>query len=94
MGAKTIMDSRGHHICRIGAYEIRQQIIRPRTIRQRGTEKKTSGSSEIFIYRSKKKIEGKLTSVIFAAQKAYDMLKTEGKELNVSKKVIAKYNIK
>ena len=86
MGAKSVMEKRGHHICRVGAYEIRQRMT--------AATKKRGGSSEISIYKGKKVIEGKLPSVIVAAQTAYDMQKRDGGSSPISKKVVAKYKIK
>ena len=93
MGAKTTMEKRGHHICRIGGYEIRQKINKPSKTRFNGKLVVRGGSSEISIYKGKKVIEGKLPSVSIAAQKAYDMQKSEGKNITVSKRDIVKYGL-
>ena len=45
------------------------------------------------IYKSKNKIEGGMKDVKVAAQKIYDILKKEGREMTVNKKIIKKYNL-
>tara|TARA_R110000803_G_scaffold39315_7_gene84888 strand:+ start:2849 stop:3133 length:285 start_codon:yes stop_codon:yes gene_type:complete len=93
MGAKTTMEVRGHHICSLTNYEVRQRIVKP-TIRKVGNkEVPSSGSVEVMVYKGKKKIEGGLKDVKLAAQKIYDILKSESRESTVSKKNIKKYNL-
>ena len=77
------MEKRGHHICRVGGYEIRQRIT--------NATQKSGGSSEITIYKGKKLIEGKLPSVIVAAQSAYDMQKKNGTTPILAKKIVTNY---
>lgn len=93
MGSSRTMEKRGHHICRVGEYQVRQKVIKSTNKRYQGNWTMTPGSTEVFIYKSKKRIEGNLKTVQVAAQKAYDMLKEKGKEKTVSKKVIKKYGI-
>ena len=45
------------------------------------------------IYKGKNKIEGGMKDVKVVAQKIYDILKKEGREITVSKKIIKKYNL-
>jgi len=86
------MEKRGHHICQVGYYQVRQKVVRATINDRQGTT--TPGSCEVSIYKGKNKIESNLTSVAVAAQKIIDMLKSEGKDIsNISKKVIKKYNL-
>jgi hypothetical protein len=45
------------------------------------------------IYKTKNKIEGGMKDIKLAAQKIYDILKKEGKESNVDKRLVKKYNL-
>ena len=90
MGGSRTMEKRGHHICQVGAYSVRQKVIKAIEDKM----KTKPGSTEVSIYKGKKKIEGDLTSVSVAAQKAIDMIRADGKDLsNISKKVIRKYSL-
>ena len=91
-GAKT-MEKRGHHICKMVNYEVRQKITKETARRLGGKLVKTPGSVEVMIYKTKKKIEGGMTDIKLAAQKIYDILKKDGRENDVSKKIIKKYNL-
>ena len=91
MGGSRTMEKRGHHICQVGDYQVRQKVVKATINERKGT--KTPGSTEVFLFKSKKKLEGNVKTVQIAAQKAYDMLKEEGKQTIVSKKVIKKYGI-
>jgi len=93
MGSSRTMEKRGHHICRVGEYQVRQKVIKSTNRRLQGKWTMTPGSTEVSLYRSKDKLEGNIKTVQIAAQKAYDMLKEKGKETTVSKKVIEKYGI-
>ena len=92
MGGKKTMEVRGH-ICSLVNYQVRQKIVKP-TIKKVGNkEVPSSGSVEVMIYKGKKKIEGGLKDIKLAAQKIYDILKSESRESTVSKKNIKKYNL-
>ena len=94
MGGSRTMEKRGHHICQVGPYQVRQKVTRATESKYQGELKTNPGSTEVSIYKSKNKIEGNLTSVTAAAQKIIEMLKSEGKDIsNVSKRVIQKYNL-
>ena len=94
MGGSRTMEKRGHHICRVGTYEVRQKVTQATKNRFQGKIRTTPGSSEVSIYKSKKKIESNFPSVSVAAQKIIEMLKSEGKDIsNISKRVIKKYNL-
>ena len=74
-------------------YEVRQKITKETARRLGGKLVKTPGSVEVMIYKTKKKIEGGMTDIKLAAQKIYDILKKDGRENDVSKKIIKKYNL-
>ena len=93
MGGKTTMEKRGHHICRMVNYEVRQRIIQPTTRKLQGKVVTTPGTRDVMIYKNKDKVEGGIKSVEKAAQKIYDILKKEGNEYNVSKRNIRKYKL-
>ena len=93
MGSKTTMEKRGHHICKLVNYEVRQRITKPTSRRMGGKVITTAGSREVMIYKNKKKIEGNMTDIALAAQKIYDILKKENKTSHISKKNIKKYNL-
>ena len=93
MGGSTTMEKRGHHICKMINYEVRQKITQETSRRLGGKIVKTPGSVEVMIYKTKKKIEGGMTDIKLAAQKIYDILKKEGKEDIVDKRIIKRYNL-
>ena len=93
MGSSRTMEKRGHHICQVGEYQVRQKVTTATSRRQQGKWTLTPGNSEVSLYKAKNKLEGNIKTVQIAAQKAYDMLKENGKENTVSKKVIKKYGI-
>ena len=93
MGGSTTMEKRGHHICKMVNYEVRQKTTSPTTRRLAGKVVTTPGSVEVMIYKGKKKIEGGMKDVKKAAQKIYDILKKDNKTSYVSKKNIKKYNL-
>ena len=93
MGGKTTMEKRGHHICRMVNYEVRQRTTQPTTRKLQGKVVTTPGTREVMIYKNKEKVEGGMSSVEKAAQKIYDILKKEGNEYNVSKRNIRKYKL-
>ena len=94
MGGSRTMEKRGHHICRVGTYEVRQKVTRATESKYQGVMRTTPGSTEVSIYKSKNKIESNFPSVAVAAQKIIEMLKSEGKDIsNISKRVIKKYNL-
>jgi len=94
MGGSRTMEKRGHHICQVGPYQIRQKVTRATESKYQGQMRTTPGSTEVSIYKSKNKIESNFSSVAVAAQKIIEMLKSEGKDIsNISKRVIQKYNL-
>ena len=93
MGAKTTMEVRGHHICSLTNYEVRQRIVKPKIRKVGNKEVPSPGNVEVMIYKGKSKIEGGMKDIKKAAQKVYDLLKDSGKQTYVSKKVIKKYNL-
>ena len=93
MGSSRTMEKRGHHICQVGEYQVRQKVVKATNKRYQGNWTTTPGSTEVYLFKGKKKLEGNVKTVQVAAQKAYDMLKEKGKEMCVSKKVIKKYGI-
>jgi len=93
MGGSTTMEKRGHHICKMVNYEVRQKITKETSRRLAGKVVKTPGSVEVMIYKAKQKIEGDMKDIKVAAQKIYDILKKEGKTTNVNKRLIKKYNL-
>ena len=93
MGGSTTMEKRGHHICKMVNYEVRQKITKETSRRLAGKVVKTPGSVEVMIYKGKEKIEGGMKDIKVAAQKIYDTLKKEGKTTNIDKRLIKKYNL-
>ena len=93
MGGKTTMEKRGHHICKMVNYEVRQRTTQPTTRKFQGKVVTTPGTREVMIYKNKKKLEGGMVSIGIAAQKIYDILKKEGNEYCVSKRNIKKYEL-
>ena len=93
MGGSTTMEKRGHHICKMVNYEVRQKVTKETSRRLAGKVVKTPGSVEVMIYKAKQKIEGDMKDIKVAAQKIYDILKKEGKTTNVNKRLIKKYNL-
>tara|TARA_R110002020_G_C16202527_1_gene766372 strand:+ start:127 stop:411 length:285 start_codon:yes stop_codon:yes gene_type:complete len=93
MGGSTTMEKRGHHICKMGNYEVRQKITRETSKRIGGKIVKTPGNVEVMIYKTKSKVEGGIKDIKVAAQKIYDILKKEGKTTNIDKRLIKKYNL-
>ena len=79
MGGSRTMEKRGHHICQVGPYQIRQKVTRATESKYQGQMRTTPGSTEVSIYKSKKKIESNFPSVSVAAQKIIEMLKSERK---------------
>ena len=93
MGGSTTMEKRGHHICKIVNYEVRQKITRETSRRMGGKIVKTPGNVEVMIYKNKTKIEDGMKDIKLAAQKIYDILKKEGKTTTLDKRLIKKYNL-
>ena len=93
MGGSTTMEKRGHHICKMVNYEVRQKVTQETSKRLAGKVVKTPGSVEVMIYKAKQKIEGDMKDIKVAAQKIYDTLKKEGKTTTVDKRLIQKYNL-
>ena len=93
MGASTTMEKRGHHICKMVNYEVRQKITRETSKSIGGKIVKTPGNVEVMIYKSKSKVEGGMKDIRVAAQKIYDILKKEGKTTNIDKRIVKKYNL-
>ena len=93
MGAGKTMEKRGHHMCKMVNYEVRQKVIQE-SIRKVGAKMvSTPGSVEVMIYKGKDKIEGGMKDIKLAAQKIYDLLKDNNRQDYVSKKLIKKYNL-
>ena len=67
MGGSRTMEKRGHHICRVGTYEVRQKVTQATKNRFQGKIRTTPGSSEVSIYKSKKKIESNIAEIIITA---------------------------
>ncbi len=93
MGGSTTMEKRGHHICKLVNYEVRQKVTKETSKRVGGKLVKTTGSVEVMIYKSKKKIEVGMTDIKLAAQKVYNILKENSKTHLVDKKLIKRYNL-
>ena len=93
MGGSTIMEKRGHHICKMVNYNIRQKVIKETTRKVGGKLVTTKGSVEVMIYKGKNKIEGDMKDIKKAAQKIYDLLKDVNMETYVEKKLIRKYGL-
>ena len=93
MGGSRMMEKRGHHICKMVNYEVRQKTTQETSRKVGGSIVNTPGSVEVMIYKSKNKIEGGMKDLKVAAQKIYEILKKEGKEITVNKKIIKKYNL-
>ena len=93
MGGKTTMDKRGHHVCSLINYQVRQRIVKSTTRKVGNKEIKSPGSVEVMIYKSKNKIEGNMKDIKQAAQKIYDLLKDVNRETYVEKKLIRKYGL-
>ena len=93
MGGSTMMEKRGHHICRMVNYDVRQKVIKETTRKVGGKLVTSPGSVEVMIYKSKNKIEGNMKDVKQAAQKIYDLLKDVNRETYVDKKLIRKYGL-
>ena len=93
MGSSRTMEKRGHHVCKMVNYEVRQKITRETSKRIGGKIVKTPGNVEVMIYKSKSKVEGGMKDIRVAAQKIYDILKKEGKTTNIDKRIVKKYNL-
>ena len=93
MGGSTMMEKRGHHICKMVNYDVRQKITKETNRKVGGNLVKTPGSSEVMIYKSKEKIEGGMKDIKQAAQKIYNLLKRDGSETYVAKRLIRKYGL-
>ena len=81
MGGSRMMEKRGHHICKMVNYEVRQKTTQETSRKVGGSIVNTPGSVEVMIYKSKNKIEGGMKDVKVAAKKIYESLKKEGKEI-------------
>ena len=93
MGGSTMMEKRGHHICKMVNYDVRQKVIKETSRKVGGNLVTTKGSVEVMIYKSKEKIEGDMKDIKQAAQKIYDLLKRDGSETYVAKRLIRKYGL-
>jgi hypothetical protein len=89
----TKKEKMGNYICKVGNYDIRQVITQGGTTKSFGKVTTRKGSCEGRIYLGKKLIEGKLSDATHAIKKAFQMTCDEGKEKNVSKRVLRKYNL-
>ena len=93
MGGSKVMEKRGHHICKMVNYQVRQKVTQETTRKVGGKLVTSPGSVEVMIYKSKTKIEGGMKDIKLAAQKIYEILKKEGREINLDKRIIKKYNL-
>tara|TARA_R110000824_G_scaffold18632_2_gene73449 strand:- start:257 stop:541 length:285 start_codon:yes stop_codon:yes gene_type:complete len=93
MGGSKIMEKRGHHICKMVTYEIRQKVTQETNRKAGGKIVSTAGSVEVMIYKAKNKIEGGMKDIKLAVQKTYQILKKEGRESLLDKRIIKKYNL-
>jgi len=93
MGGSRMMEKRGHHICRMATYEVRQKVTQETNRKVGGKIVTTPGSVEVMIYKGKNKIEGNMKDIKKAAQKIYDLLKDVNRETYVEKKLIRKYGL-
>jgi|TARA_R110000744_G_scaffold156687_1_gene272351 hypothetical protein len=93
MGGNRMMEKRGHHICKMVTYEVRQKVTQETNRKVGGNFVKTPGSVEVMIYKGKNKIEGDMKDIKKAAQKIYDLLKDVNRETYVEKKLIRKYGL-
>jgi hypothetical protein len=93
MGGSKTMEKRGHHICKMVNYEVRQKITRETSKRIGGKIVKTPGNVEVMIYKNKTKLEDGMKDIKLAAQKIYEILKKEGNTTNIDKRIIKKYNL-
>ena len=93
MGGSTMMEKRGHHICKMVNYEVRQKVTQETSKRIGGKIVKTPGNVEVMIYKNKSKVEGDMKDIKVAAQKIYDIIKKEGKTSTIDKRLIKKYSL-
>jgi hypothetical protein len=93
MGGSKMMEKRGHHICKMVNYEIRQKIVKETSRKVGGKLVTTPGNVEVMIYKSKTKVEGDMKDIKLAAKKIYDILKKEQRQGLVDKRIIKKYNL-
>lgn len=56
MGGSKTMEKRGHHICKMVTYEVRQKIVKETNRKIGGKLTTTPGTVEVMIYKSKKNI--------------------------------------
>jgi len=88
-----MMEKRGHHICKMVNYEVRQKVTKETSKRIGGKIVKTPGNVEVMIYKNKSKVEGDMKDIKVAAQKIYDIIKKEGKTSTIDKRLIKKYSL-
>jgi len=88
-----MMEKRGHHICKMVNYEVRQKVTQETSKRIGGKIVKTPGNVEVMIYKNKSKVEGDMKDIKVAAQKIYDIIKKEGKTSTIDKRLIKKYSL-
>tara|TARA_R110000824_G_scaffold99065_3_gene236097 strand:+ start:84 stop:368 length:285 start_codon:yes stop_codon:yes gene_type:complete len=93
MGGSKIMEKRGHHICKMLTYEVRQKVTQETNKKVGGKLVTSTGNVEVMIYKGKKKIEGGMKDIKLAAQKIYDILRQEEREGIVDKRIIKRYNL-
>lgn len=93
MGGSKIMEKRGHHICKMVNYQVRQKVTQATSKKVGGRLVTTAGSVEVMIYKAKTKIEGGMKDIKLAVQKTYQILKKEDRESLVDKRIIKKYNL-
>jgi len=88
-----MMEKRGHHICKMVNYQVRQKVTQETSRKVGGRLVTTPGTVEVMIYKSKSKVEGGMKDIKVAVQKIYQTLKKEGTESLVDKRIIKKYNL-
>jgi len=93
MGGSKMMEKRGHHICKMVNYQVRQKVTQETSRKVGGRLVTTPGTVEVMIYKSKSKVEGGMKDIKVAVQKIYQTLKKEGTESLVDKRIIKKYNL-
>ena len=54
MGGKTTMEKRGHHICMMVNYDVRQRITQPTNRKLQGKVVTTPGTRDVMIYKNKR----------------------------------------
>jgi hypothetical protein len=93
MSSSKTMDRKGHLMCKVGYLEVRQKITMGQETKSMGKTVRTKGSTEVMIYHSKKLVQKGFKDISVAVQKAFEILKSEGKENLVCKQTINRYGL-